>query len=85
MRFVRKDGRVQHARPGTALFEVLSGDKDWKDSAPSRPAPAAAVPASDGLDDLTRDQLNQLAEEKGIDEPAKLANKPAVIEAIRGV
>lgn len=38
---------------------------------------------SEDLDALNRDQLNERAAELGIDEPAKLANKGAVIDAIR--
>ena len=40
---------------------------------------------TDSLDSLTRPQLNELAAEKRVEEPHKLPNKAAVIEAIRGV
>lgn len=36
----------------------------------------------DGLSHLTRDALNDLAKEHGIEDPDKLANKQAVIDAI---
>lgn len=58
---------------------------------PGREAPTASTTvtapagADDGeLADLTRDQLDERARKAGVDEPEKLPNKDAVIDAIRG-
>lgn len=44
---------------------------------------SGVVNVNDGLEALTRDALNELAEEQGIEEPEKYLNKKLLIQAIR--
>ena len=50
---------------------------------PKKPAAGDGDEPVDHLENLSRDELNQLASEKGIDSPDDLPNKAAVIKAIR--
>lgn len=79
-------GTVIYTR-GTQAVEVDEADTDLRtrmvrDGWDTEPEVAAVV-ESDGLDALTRDELNDLAAEHGIEDAGALPNKGAVINALR--
>lgn len=96
--FEHDEGHVQSAPEGSTLAKVLASEEAWtkvKGTARSGKSTSSAKSDGDGdgdsggtgdtedLGDLHRDELNRLAEEKGVESPADLPNKEAVIEAIK--
>jgi hypothetical protein len=86
--YVHVDGETVSAYAGTELDKVYAKDEDYTRVTGSTPTPeATTADAREGeqpvdLDGLSRDQLDQLAAEKGVDDPASLPNKDAVKAAI---
>lgn len=96
--YINADGETRGAFAGTEQDKVYASDPDWTLAGKGSPAtetPAgsesAGSPDGDGtvgeqapdLDSLSRDELNALAAEKGVENPEELPNKGAVKEAIK--
>jgi hypothetical protein len=96
--YINADGETRGAFAGTEQDKVYASDPDWTPVGKSTPAtetPAGSKSTgspddygTDGkqtsdLDSLSRDELNALAAEKGIEEPEDLPNKAAVKDAIK--
>lgn len=73
----RPDGRIVSVSPKGVENRLAAGYTRVGE------APAAAPVVDDGLDDLSRRGLDARAVEAGVDEPGRLPNKQAVIDAIR--
>lgn len=96
VQYVNADGLKQGAYVGTALDEVLASSLDWRlvidESAPVEPEEVVEDDPTDedevaevvsvDADDYSRDELNELARELGIEDAEALATKADVAEAI---
>jgi hypothetical protein len=90
--YVNAGGETRGAFAGTEQDKVYASDPDWTPVGKSTPAtetPAGSEskgsPDDNGtdIDSLSRDELNALAAEKGVENPEELPNKGAVKEAIK--
>jgi hypothetical protein len=82
-------GETVGAYAGTEQDKVYAKDEDYELITGSTPTPAATTEDEEGdgdqpvdLDGLSRDALNELATEKGVENPDDLPNKDAVKAAI---
>lgn len=85
--FEHEDGRTQSAEEGSALYEALRDHDDWRQVDAADPEPDEPSAEDGGVPEelrgLKREQLNDVAREAGVEDPEKLPNIAAVIEAIR--
>lgn len=87
--YVNADGETRGAFAGTEQDKVYASDPNW--TPVGKGSPATETPAGSGspedagtdLDSLSRDELDALATEKGVDNPEELPNKGAVKDAIQ--
>jgi len=90
--YINADGETRGAFPGTEQDKVYASDPDW--TLAGKGSPATETPAGSestgspddngtDIDSLSRDELNALATEKGVENPEELPNKGAVKDAIK--
>lgn len=75
----RPDGRIVSVSPRGVESRLAAGYTRLGEA----PAPASKPATDDGLDDLSRKDLDAQARTAGVDAPDKLPNKGAVADAIR--
>lgn len=92
--WVNADGETAGAYLGSEFDKAFASNPDWelvKGSATTAPAEEVPETSDDSTEgevtkvdpsEHSREELNQLATEAGIEDPAELANKGAVADAI---
>jgi hypothetical protein len=81
--WINADGETAGSYLGTEFDKAFASNPDWElVKAEASTAPAEEERSVVDASDYSRDELNQLAQEAGIEDPAALDNKAAVAEAI---